>query len=124
MHSPTLWPYATQLLDWGFKARGKVTPVGKLVDPVDARAAQPRHTGGTGGVPFSRLTVKNDSGDDSWMLPAAGAGAAAVLAGGLTLTVRRRHRRRRIATVSGPRAAGYPPAEDYPFAEDYPPDRR
>jgi D-alanyl-D-alanine carboxypeptidase (penicillin-binding protein 5/6) len=36
MHSPTLWPYATRLLDWGFKARGQVKPVGNLVDPLPA----------------------------------------------------------------------------------------
>ncbi|HEU5156377.1 MAG TPA: D-alanyl-D-alanine carboxypeptidase [Streptosporangiaceae bacterium] len=93
MHSPTLWSYATRLLDWGFKARGKVRPVGRLVDPVDAAKPQARHDGngsGTGAAgPLDRLRAGNDSGT-GWLLPLAGAGAAAVAAGGLIVTVRRR----------------------------------
>ncbi|MGH3387665.1 MAG: D-alanyl-D-alanine carboxypeptidase family protein [Actinomadura sp.] len=34
MHSSSLWTYASQLLDWGFAARGRVLPVGTLVGPV------------------------------------------------------------------------------------------
>jgi D-alanyl-D-alanine carboxypeptidase (penicillin-binding protein 5/6) len=90
MHSPALWSYATQLLDWGFQARGRVRPVGLLVDPVDARRPQARRTGPAGG-PLSRLTVNDDSGT-GWLTPVAGVAAAAIIAGGATWTVRRRHR--------------------------------
>ena len=35
MHAyPDFWPMAKSLLDWGFKATGKVTPIGKLVSPI------------------------------------------------------------------------------------------
>jgi D-alanyl-D-alanine carboxypeptidase (penicillin-binding protein 5/6) len=35
MHAyPIWWPMAADLLNWGFKANGKVTPVGKLVQPL------------------------------------------------------------------------------------------
>ncbi|HEX3707266.1 MAG TPA: D-alanyl-D-alanine carboxypeptidase [Mycobacteriales bacterium] len=35
MHAyPRWWPTAAKLLDWGFKANGKVTPVGQLVQPI------------------------------------------------------------------------------------------
>ena len=48
MHAnPYFWPEAKSLLDWGFKAEGKVEPVGTLVDPQQpgtASAAQaPKH---------------------------------------------------------------------------------
>ena len=90
MHSPTLWSYATQLLDWGFKARGKGKPVGRLVDPVDAARPRPRHQG-TGAGSLAPLTDKNDSGT-GWLPPVAGGAAVAAVAGGLWLIVRRRRR--------------------------------
>ena len=35
MHAyPIWWPMATRLLNWGFQANGKVTPVGRLVKPL------------------------------------------------------------------------------------------
>jgi D-alanyl-D-alanine carboxypeptidase (penicillin-binding protein 5/6) len=35
MHAyPNFWPMAKDLLNWGFKANGKVTPVGNLVSPL------------------------------------------------------------------------------------------
>jgi D-alanyl-D-alanine carboxypeptidase (penicillin-binding protein 5/6) len=35
MHAyPTWWPMATALLNWGFKATGKVEPIGTLVKPI------------------------------------------------------------------------------------------
>jgi serine-type D-Ala-D-Ala carboxypeptidase (penicillin-binding protein 5/6) len=37
MHAnPYFWPEAKSLLDWGFKAEGKVEPIGTLVDPQQA----------------------------------------------------------------------------------------
>jgi len=38
MRSETMLPDATKLLDWGFAASGRVTPVGRLVDPIDEEA--------------------------------------------------------------------------------------
>ncbi|GLW65751.1 D-alanyl-D-alanine carboxypeptidase [Actinomadura rubrobrunea] len=82
-------PYAAELLDWGFKARGKVKPVGMLVPPGD-------------------LTPKKDAGQDDGLLadtplggdgPAHGWGlvggtvAGAVLAAGLVFVVARRRQR-------------------------------
>jgi D-alanyl-D-alanine carboxypeptidase (penicillin-binding protein 5/6) len=91
MRSPTLWTYATRLLDWGFKARGKVKPVGRLVDPVDARTPRQEHPGAGKAGPLNRLPARDDSGI-GWQLPLAGAGVVAVAAGALTVTVRRRRR--------------------------------
>jgi D-alanyl-D-alanine carboxypeptidase (penicillin-binding protein 5/6) len=39
-HKGYFWDEVTKLLDWGFTARGKVTPVGQLVDPLPEQAAQ------------------------------------------------------------------------------------
>jgi serine-type D-Ala-D-Ala carboxypeptidase (penicillin-binding protein 5/6) len=42
MHAyPDFWPMAAALLDWGFKANGKVEPVGTLVGPLTPRSAAP-----------------------------------------------------------------------------------
>lgn len=41
-HKGYFWGEVEKLLDWGFAARGKVTPVGKLVDPLpDEQPIQP-----------------------------------------------------------------------------------
>jgi len=100
MHSPALWSYATQLLDWGFTARGKVKPVGRLADAVDARTPRQEHTGARDAGPLTRLNPGKDSGI-GWLLPLGGAVGAAVVAGGLALTVRRRRR----AAADGPPVA-------------------
>jgi D-alanyl-D-alanine carboxypeptidase (penicillin-binding protein 5/6) len=40
MHAnPNFWPMARDLLNWGFKAVGKVNPVGSLVQPLQAPTA-------------------------------------------------------------------------------------
>ncbi|HWA66853.1 MAG TPA: serine hydrolase [Mycobacteriales bacterium] len=58
MHAyPIWWPMAADLLNWGFKASGKVTPVGTLVQPLQpvqpvvrqASAYVPPATSGSGG---------------------------------------------------------------------------
>lgn len=36
-HDGYFWDEEAKLLDWGFAARGKVTPVGQLVDPIPAQ---------------------------------------------------------------------------------------
>lgn len=41
MHAyPNFWPMATDLLNWGFRANGKVEPVGTLVSPLPPRQAK------------------------------------------------------------------------------------
>ncbi|MDA0641905.1 MULTISPECIES: D-alanyl-D-alanine carboxypeptidase family protein [Nonomuraea] len=39
-HEGYFWEEVADLLDWGFAARGKVTPVGRLVDPLPDEPAQ------------------------------------------------------------------------------------
>ncbi|MEV0236550.1 D-alanyl-D-alanine carboxypeptidase [Nonomuraea sp. NPDC050786] len=41
-HEGYFWDEVAKLLDWGFSVRGKVTPVGKLVDPLPDPQAAPR----------------------------------------------------------------------------------
>ena len=44
MHAPPdFWPQAKSLLDWGFKADGRVVPVGQLVEPVTAQPTDAGH---------------------------------------------------------------------------------
>ncbi|GAA2210692.1 hypothetical protein GCM10009850_061510 [Nonomuraea monospora] len=46
-HEGGFWDEVTSLLDWGFSVRGKVTPVGRLVDPLPASAlAAPQPSAG------------------------------------------------------------------------------
>jgi D-alanyl-D-alanine carboxypeptidase (penicillin-binding protein 5/6) len=115
MHSPTLWTYATQLLDWGFTARGKVKPVGRLVDPVDAARPRqrPRSASGDAAAPPGRPAGKSDSGT-GWTLPLAGSAAVATVAGGLLLTVRRR---RRVAGATGPPVVWESPTRNITLVE-------
>ncbi|MFC4057906.1 D-alanyl-D-alanine carboxypeptidase family protein [Planomonospora corallina] len=40
-HDGYMWEDIADLLDWGFATRGKVTPVGRLVDPAPEPAPQP-----------------------------------------------------------------------------------
>jgi D-alanyl-D-alanine carboxypeptidase (penicillin-binding protein 5/6) len=107
MHSETLWPYATRLLDWGFKARGRVKPVGNLVDPLPTGNAK-RETGqrqnglGEAENPLARANSGQEGQDgrsgragreDSggWGTPLAGA-ALVVVVGGVAMLVLRRRR--------------------------------
>ena len=44
MHAyPRWWPMAAKLLTWGFKANGKVNPVGELVQPLPPPALPVEH---------------------------------------------------------------------------------
>jgi len=43
-HEGYFWDEVAGLLDWGFAARGKVTPVGRLVDPLPVQQAAPPPT--------------------------------------------------------------------------------
>jgi D-alanyl-D-alanine carboxypeptidase (penicillin-binding protein 5/6) len=92
MHSPILWRNATKLLDWGFKARGRVKPVGRLVEPVSAKAGRPQadkqRTDVVGAAP-SPPPAQDGSGG-GWGLPATGLASGAVAAGGIAFVLWRR----------------------------------
>lgn len=103
MHGTSLWKPATELLDWGFAADGKVRPVGTLVDPVDGKKP-----GSTASVAATDPTVPTPAKSD-WMPAAIGAGSvAALLASGTFFLLMRRRRRRRSATARPPRRVSTP----------------
>ncbi len=92
--SDMVYKEAASLLNWGFKANGKVTSVGTLVPPKSVRPA--------GGFPSSRpggtaakhpktntASVSSSSGSGMWTAAGITAGTLAVLAG-VSLLVRRR----------------------------------
>ncbi|RAY15063.1 D-alanyl-D-alanine carboxypeptidase [Actinomadura craniellae] len=96
MRSPTLWPYATELFDWGFAAHGKTRPVGTLVDPVPP----PKPPGADDSVlPPIPLTGGDSPG--GWGLVATAAGGIALMVAAVVILARRRR----------PAAAPRPPAE-------------
>jgi D-alanyl-D-alanine carboxypeptidase (penicillin-binding protein 5/6) len=105
MRGQNLWPDTTKLLDWGFSSGAKATPVGVLVDPVDAKkpAAKPRETGL---LPANPLSDGSSGGD--WMVLGGAAGGAVVVAGGLFLVLRRRR-----SAADGP-VPGYGPLQSGP----------
>ncbi|MBC6456871.1 D-alanyl-D-alanine carboxypeptidase family protein [Actinomadura sp. HBU206391] len=96
MHSPVLWSYATELLDWGFAARGRVQPVGTLVNPLDTeKKPEPKRDNGTlPGIPLDRDKASG------WGLTAlaAGGGTVIVIGAALVLVLMRR---RRAGTAGG-----------------------
>ncbi|MBO2452091.1 D-alanyl-D-alanine carboxypeptidase [Actinomadura barringtoniae] len=80
--------YATQLLNWGFQARGKVKPVGSLVSPGDDDQPKKTNTHSNTLLPPNPLT-----GDDSganWGLLAGGTAGAVLAVGVLFWMIRRR----------------------------------
>lgn len=86
---------AGRLLDWGFAAAGKVTPVGELVAP---RSATTPASGGNeqanNGAPAKTVAAKDSSGGIGIALAVTG-GALVVLAAGVYLVNRRWPLRRR-----------------------------
>lgn len=80
--------YAKQLLDWGFKARGKVKPVGTLVAPGDP-SPKPTPKTGPKGLPAVNVLPGDDSGGD-WAVIGGGAAGAVLAAGVLAFVLRRR----------------------------------
>jgi serine-type D-Ala-D-Ala carboxypeptidase (penicillin-binding protein 5/6) len=85
MHASSLWSYATELLDWGFVARGRVQPVGTLVNPV------PPPTRNQGRQARAlRVTAPAHQGNSGvWGLVTLA--AAGAVAGGLALVLWYRH---------------------------------
>jgi D-alanyl-D-alanine carboxypeptidase (penicillin-binding protein 5/6) len=97
---PYFWPEARSLLDWGFQAAGRVTPVGRLVQP------QRPHAIGPATVPGSPVAATLPAGDAS----GGGGGPTAVelsllavtVAGAGVLLARRRAVRRRSTRLRLP----------------------
>jgi D-alanyl-D-alanine carboxypeptidase (penicillin-binding protein 5/6) len=99
MHAyPIWWPMAANLLNWGFKAVGKVTPVGQLVAPLAPPAAKPVSLTGPSKTTTHKIVAAEATGHSlhiSWLpieIVAAAIMAFAIMAAGLR---RRRLRRRR-----------------------------
>ncbi|GAA4153258.1 D-alanyl-D-alanine carboxypeptidase [Actinomadura keratinilytica] len=78
--------YAAELLDWGFKARGKVKPVGELVPPGDLTPK--KADAGSGGMLADTPLGGGSAG--GWGLAAGTAGGALLAAGLVFVAVRRR----------------------------------
>jgi D-alanyl-D-alanine carboxypeptidase (penicillin-binding protein 5/6) len=94
MHSPVLWTYATELLDWGFSARGRVQPVGRLVEPIVPVRKKPEQ--GSAHLPAISLH-RGDAGMWGLIAVAAGAGSGVVVGAGMLVLALRRRRRLRTA---------------------------
>jgi len=102
LHCPALTEIdsAKKLLDWGFAADGKVTPVGTLVGPLRPPAASPSP------LPAdrpARAAIGSGPHRDPSVLAAAGFSCAAVLAAVLGLVYTRR---RRPSGADGPPGEG------------------
>jgi D-alanyl-D-alanine carboxypeptidase (penicillin-binding protein 5/6) len=97
MHAyPNFWPMARYLLNWGFKANGKVTPVGNLVQPL-APSAQPSGTPQPASARVVTGSVAPSHGGISlpWRpIEIAGAAVVALLLFGFVARRRRLRRRR------------------------------
>jgi serine-type D-Ala-D-Ala carboxypeptidase (penicillin-binding protein 5/6) len=91
LHCPALTETgsAEKLLDWGFAADGKVTPVGTLVGPLQPPPASP-----AAAAPPARSGSHRDPRASPSVLAAAGFSAAAVLAAVLGFVYTRRQRLR------------------------------
>jgi D-alanyl-D-alanine carboxypeptidase (penicillin-binding protein 5/6) len=93
LKAETLYPDATALLDWGFAAAGRITPVGRLVDPLPdvpvERADRSRVA--PLAAPAQPAAVRKAGGTSVPTVPAA----AAVVGVGAVVTLRRRAVRRR-----------------------------
>jgi D-alanyl-D-alanine carboxypeptidase (penicillin-binding protein 5/6) len=95
MHAnPDFWPMARSLLNWGFKANGKVDPIGTLVGPLQPEpvsAAAPKSVAAPAALTTRGHTSSNTS--LGLMLLAVSAVLVATIA---TLQTRRRRRRRNV----------------------------
>jgi D-alanyl-D-alanine carboxypeptidase (penicillin-binding protein 5/6) len=92
MHGePELWKDAAHLLDWGFRADGAVSAVGRLVDPVPPAMTTPP---ATSSASTSALERHPSKGLSLPVLPMAAGGGVVLAFGALRVRARRRHRYR------------------------------
>ena len=103
LHCPALTEInsAEKLLDWGFSADGKVTPVGTLVAPLQPPSASPSASpfaspsaspdGRPAATRAARATAHPDRAASPSVLAAAGFSCIAVIVAGLGLAYSRRH---------------------------------
>jgi len=108
--SPKVYDETAALLDWGFAAAGKVTPVGRLAEDTAAPSPEPAAAAAANGDGQSKdqpsAAPARASAGGSGALGWIGAGLAAI-AGTVVLLRRRAVLRRRAAPVPPP-AAGEP----------------
>jgi D-alanyl-D-alanine carboxypeptidase (penicillin-binding protein 5/6) len=93
MHAnPNFWPEARALLDWGFAARGRTTPVGTLVDPLTPSTSHPEAAAARPALALS-ATHPGDT-VPGWEIAALAASAAVLV---VVSTGRFRRRRSRLS---------------------------
>ncbi|MGV9775940.1 D-alanyl-D-alanine carboxypeptidase family protein [Streptosporangium sp. NPDC003464] len=78
-HDGYFWDDVADLLDWGFATRGKITPVGRLVDPLPAAAPMPTGPTTPPATPPSPAPRPGSTG----AAPASGDGSPAAVPVGL-----------------------------------------
>jgi D-alanyl-D-alanine carboxypeptidase (penicillin-binding protein 5/6) len=92
---PYVWHEVARLLDWGFAARGKVRPVGRLVPPGPLAHAAPSRVAPSPtqrGDPLAGIAPQRDGGSGSSLAVPVGALAGLVVVGAILLSSRRRRR--------------------------------
>jgi D-alanyl-D-alanine carboxypeptidase (penicillin-binding protein 5/6) len=106
MHAnPLGWTDTAQLLTWGFKADGRVQPVGTLVDPLPAPQATPTPAGPVTGVAATATlpTGHHRHGLGVPTAPLVAAGGIVVVFAGLRVRARRSRRWRYRSRYSLPK---------------------
>jgi D-alanyl-D-alanine carboxypeptidase (penicillin-binding protein 5/6) len=95
MHAnPNFWPMARALLNWGFKAYGKVDPVGTLVQPLPP-AATVANTQTVSNHTLGQSSLRPGHSSRLPMFPLEVVAAAIVALGITTVGLRRRKERLR-----------------------------
>ncbi len=98
--NPRYWPEAAALLDWGFDATARrVAPVGQLVEPLPDPSASPQPTAVATAQAVRPAAVREASGDDLPLLPAALVVAGVGVLGAGARRTRRRPRKMRLPPI-------------------------
>ncbi|HEY6316222.1 MAG TPA: D-alanyl-D-alanine carboxypeptidase [Streptosporangiaceae bacterium] len=106
LHCPALTEIssAEKLLNWGFSADGKVTPVGTLVGPLRPPSASPSGRP-TASARAAQPPARSQSAASPWVMAAVGFGCLAVIGAGVGFAyIRRQHARTGKARVGSPRS--------------------
>ncbi|RJL23665.1 D-alanyl-D-alanine carboxypeptidase family protein [Bailinhaonella thermotolerans] len=91
MHSePPFWDDVKAMLTWGFEAKGKVTPIGRLVDPIPPRNEAAEQAPPASPAAAAQPGPKPPGGPSPALLAAGGAGAIGLSAAAVYLVRRRR----------------------------------